>query len=76
VKKDSRFEIGISVGMRARASAASRRGECFARMSRAGRRNVGFAERYIVRRVWNTRRADCFLESLVVVLAWEYIRMQ
>lgn len=45
MKKDSRFERGISEGIRERAWAASRRGECFARISRAGRRSVGLAVR-------------------------------
>jgi hypothetical protein len=45
VKKDSRFDRGISEGIRERALEASRRGECFARISRAGRRRVGLAVR-------------------------------
>ena len=35
--------MAISEGMRESALAASRRGECFARMSRAGDRMVGLA---------------------------------
>ena len=45
MKKDSRFEMGISEGIRHRALAASRRGECFAKISRAGDRSVGLAAR-------------------------------
>ena len=45
MKKDWRVEMAISEGMRESALAASRRGECFARMSRAGGRRVGLAVR-------------------------------
>jgi len=45
VKKDWRVEMAVSDGMKERALAASRRGECFARMSRAGERRVGLAFR-------------------------------
>ena len=45
MKKDWRFKTAVSEGTRERALAASRRGECFARMSRAGDRRVGLAVR-------------------------------
>jgi hypothetical protein len=52
--------MGISTGIEESAFAASKRGECFARMSNAGDNRVGLVRRYIVNKVWKTSNAESF----------------